>query len=123
MENPILEYKKELIHWVNNLDDLDVLSELIELKNKDESIPLGLGKDLVNDDFDEQFAAGMTSGELLENIAAHIESVDCEKSSVVSDIRSEYGVKDDFDERFAIGLSSENARQESKKKVREWWGK
>jgi hypothetical protein len=123
MDNSILKYKKELIHWVNNLDDLDVLSELIALKSKEESISLSSEKEVVSDDFDQQFAAGMTSDELLENIAAHLESADPEESFVVSDIQSEYAVKDDFDERFSKGLSTENARQESKKKVREWWGK
>ena len=46
-----------------------------------------------------------------------------EPSFVVSDIQSEYAVKDDFEERFAMGITSQKAREESKKRVREWWGK
>ena len=77
----------------------------------------------VENNFDEQFAAGMSSDELMENIASHIESINSEKSSVVSDTKAEYTVKDDFEERFAMGTTSQKAREESKKRVREWWGK
>ncbi|HPW88308.1 MAG TPA: hypothetical protein PKZ31_04315, partial [Kaistella chaponensis] len=77
----------------------------------------------VENNFDEQFAAGMSSDELMENIASHIESINSEKSSVVSDTKAEYAVKDDFMERFAKGITSQKAREESKKRVREWWGK
>ena len=41
----------------------------------------------------------------------------------ISEQQPEYAVKDDFDERFAKGLTSEEARRESKRLVREWWGK
>ena len=81
MENSTIQIKKELIEWVKNLDDLEVLSQLIEMKEKDESI------------------------------------------SLVSEEQAEFLVKDDFDERFAKGLTSEEARRESKRLVREWWGK
>ena len=114
MGNLILENKRELINWVNHLDDLDILSELIEIKNKDKSIPLDSGytpENSNNLDFDEQFASGMTSDELLENITVHLESISSdESSSVVSDIQSEYVVKDAFDERFAKGISSQEMR-------------
>ena len=127
MENPISDIKKELINWVNNLDDLGMIQKMLDLKNNTETSSLisDINSEIiVKDNFDEQFAAGMTSHELMENIAAHIESIDLEEpSSVVADIDAEYVVKDDFDERFAEGLSSEKARKESKKRVREWWGK
>ena len=127
MENSILENKNDLIEWIKNLDDLAVFQKLLDLKNSAESSPLIShinSETILKNDFDEQFAAGMTSDELLENIAAHMETMASEESSsVVSDPQSEYAVKDDFDERFAKGLSSENARMESKKRVREWWGK
>ncbi len=127
MENSILENKNDLIEWIKNLDDLAVLQKFLDLRNNVESSPLIShinSKPILKNDFDEQFAAGMTSDELLENIAAHMETMASEdSSSVVSDPQSEYAVKDDFDERFAKGLSSENARMESKKRVREWWGK
>ncbi|MEC5156806.1 hypothetical protein [Chryseobacterium sp. MP_3.2] len=120
MENPILDLKKELIQWVNLLDDLDVLSNLKELKDKDRSIPLLLrssAENSVKTDFDEQFAAGMTGDELLENIAAHMETMASEEhSAVVSDTKSEYAVKVDFDERFAKGLTP----AESRKRTREF---
>ena len=127
MENSMIEKKNDLIQWIKNLDDLAVFQKLLDLKNSIESSTfisnINSGPILKND-FDEQFAAGMTSDELLENIAAHMETMASEdSSSVVSDTQSEYAVKDDFDERFAKGLSSENARMESKKRVREWWGK
>lgn len=34
MKNPILQSKRELIHWINHLDDLKVITELLELKEK-----------------------------------------------------------------------------------------
>ena len=80
MENPILQYKTELIDWIKNLDDLEILSQLIILKEK-------------------------------------------EKNTSVAETKAEYLVKDDFEERFAKGLSMEESRAESKRRVREWWGK
>lgn len=126
MENSILEMKKELTEWVENLNDFEILKNLLEIKNgNNSSLISDINSDkIIENDFDKQFAAGMTSDELLENIAAHMETMACEEnSSVVSDIQSEYAVKDDFDERFAKGMSSEEARKESKRRVREWWGK
>ncbi|SFI06167.1 hypothetical protein [Halpernia frigidisoli] len=81
MENPIIEAKKEIIEWVKNLDELETIQELLDLKNNNNS------------------------------------------SFQVNEPELEYAVKDDFDERFSKGMSSENARIESKKRVREWWGK
>ena len=78
MENPILKAKKELIHWVNNLDDLDVLSELLELKEKEKSIPLvsdTQAEYVVKDDFDERFAKGLTLEESKKRTFDFIESL------------------------------------------------
>lgn len=45
-------------------------------------------------------------------------------ANVVSEPKIEYNVvKDDFDERFAKGLDLEKSKAESKRRVREWWGK
>ncbi|QOW09626.1 hypothetical protein Q73A0000_04215 [Kaistella flava (ex Peng et al. 2021)] len=82
MENPILDLKKEIIIWVNNLDDLDILSELIELKSKDKSIPLiseARSEYAVKDDFDERFAKGMSSTESRKRTKAFIESLPWKK--------------------------------------------
>ncbi|QOW09627.1 hypothetical protein Q73A0000_04220 [Kaistella flava (ex Peng et al. 2021)] len=82
MENPTLEKKKTLIEWIENLDDLEIIQQLLNLKNVHESSTLISdinSETIVKEDFDEQFAAGMTSDELLENIAAHIESIDSEE--------------------------------------------
>lgn len=78
MENPIIEAKKELIEWISHLDDLEILQELLDLKNKDESIPLVSEPHTeyaVKDDFDERFAKGLTSKELLTDVFAHIDSL------------------------------------------------
>ena len=127
MENSLIQIKNELIKWIENTYDVEILQKIAALKNDMEQSSLISdinSEKIVENNFDEQFAAGMTSDELMENIAAHLETMDSEdSSSVVSDTQSEYGVKDDFDERFAKGISPENAREESKKKVREWWGK
>ena len=124
MEKSIIDIKNELIEWIENSFDLEILQKILDMINGME--PTSLIADInsekvLEDNFDQQFAAGMTSDELMENIVAHLETIDAEEpSSVVSDTQSEYAVKDDFDERFAKGLTLEKAREESKKKVREW---
>ena len=126
MENSVIEIKNELIEWIQNIFDPEMLQKVMDLKNKVESSSLmeEINSEIpVENNFDEQFAAGMSSDELMENIASHIESINSEKSSVVSDTKAEYAVKDDFMERFAKGITSQKAREESKKRVREWWGK
>lgn len=122
----MIDVKNELIEWIENTFDEEILQKLLDLKTDIESSSLISdinSESVIEEDFDQQFAAGMTSNELMENIAAHIESMDSEKTSVVSETQSDYAVKDDFDERFANGLTLEKAREESKKKVREWWEK
>ena len=122
----MIEIKNELIEWIQNIFDPEMLQKIMDLKNKVESSSLiaEINSEIpVENNFDEQFAAGMSSDELMENIASHIESINSEKSSVVSDTKAEYAVKDDFMERFAKGITSQKAREESKKRVREWWGK
>ena len=126
MENSVIGLKNELIEWIQNIFDPEMLQKIMDLKNKVESSSLiaEINSEIpVENNFDEQFAAGMSSDELMENIASHIESINSEKSSVVSDTKAEYAVKDDFMERFAKGITSQKAREESKKRVREWWGK
>ncbi len=84
MENSIIEIKKEVIDWIKNLDDLETLQKILDLKNNNESASLISdinSQTIVKDDFDEQFAAGMSSDELLENIAAHLETMASEESS------------------------------------------
>ena len=122
----MIEIKNELIEWIQNIFDPEILQNVMNLKNEIESSSLiaEINSEIpVENNFNEQFAAGMSSDELMENIASHIESINSEKSSVVSDTKAEYAVKDDFMERFAKGITSQKAREESKKRVREWWGK
>ncbi|MGA9212576.1 hypothetical protein [Kaistella sp.] len=72
----MIEVKNELIEWIKNLDDLERLQKLIDIKNCHALASLVSdikSETIVKTYFDEQFAAGMTSDELMENIAAHIE--------------------------------------------------
>ena len=105
----MIDIKNELIDWIENSFDLEILQKILDVKNgiKPTSLIADINSEKVlEDNFDQQFAAGMTSDELMENIAAHLETIDAEEpSSVVSDTKSEYAVKDDFDERFAKGLT------------------
>ena len=105
----MIDIKNELIEWIENSFDLEILQKILDMKNGMESTSLIAdvnSENVMEDNFDQQFAAGMTSDELMENIAAHLETIDAEEpSSVVSDTKSEYAVKDDFDERFAKGLT------------------
>ena len=112
----MIEIKNELIEWIENTFDLEILQKMMDLKNEAPSIILEINSEkLVENDFDEQFAAGMNSEELLENIAEHIQSINLEEpSSVVSGNKAEYVVKDDFDERFANGLTLAESRKRTK---------
>lgn len=118
MGNPMIEKKKELIEWINKLEDLVLIQKMLDLKNSAETSSLIAdinSETIIENDFDEQFAAGMTSDELMENIAAHLESIATEvPSSVVSDSQSEYAVKDDFDERFSKGLTPAQSRKRTR---------
>ena len=62
MKNPLLEDKKDLIKWISNLDDLEVLSELMSLKENSQLsiVAESAAEYKVADDFDERFAKGYT---------------------------------------------------------------
>ena len=80
MQNPLLELKYDLMKWISNFDDLEVLSELMEFKEKNIDADCFEEKNVeAEQSFDEQFAAGMTSEELLENIFAHIDTLPWKK--------------------------------------------
>ena len=114
MENSVIGLKNELIEWIQNIFDPEILQKVMDLKNTIESSSLiaEINSEIpVENNFNEQFVAGMSSDELMENIASHIESINSEKSSVVSDTKAEYTVKDDFEERFAKGLTLEESKK------------
>lgn len=71
--------KKEILDWVENLENEDVIKKLLDIK------------------------------------------YDVENS--VYEARAEYAVKDDFEERWAEGLTPNQARNETKRRIREWWEK
>lgn len=110
----MIDIKNELIEWIENSFDLEILQEILNLKNGMEPTSLIAdinSENMIEDDFDQQFAAGMTSDELMENIAAHIESIGSEESrGIVSDVSADYVFKDDLDEGFAKGLTSAESR-------------
>lgn len=115
MEKSLIEIKNELIEWIENTFDREILQKAIDLKNETPSLisDINSGK-LSEKNFDEQFAAGMNSDELMENIAAHIESIASDETPVVSDVEAEYAVKDDFEERFARGLTMDESRKRTR---------
>ncbi|UJF30026.1 hypothetical protein L0B70_01120 [Kaistella sp. 97-N-M2] len=108
MENSIIDIKNELIEWIENTYDLEILRKIVNLKEELESNSLIAdinSESAIENNFDQQFAAGMNSDELMENIASHIESIgSTETSSVVSDTKSEYISTGDDDERVANGV-------------------
>ncbi|MFC6268569.1 hypothetical protein [Frigoriflavimonas asaccharolytica] len=59
MKNSMIEVKNKLIEWIENLDDLDIISELVELKNKSNQpllVEESQAEYAIADDFDERFA-------------------------------------------------------------------
>ncbi|RZJ50231.1 MAG: hypothetical protein EOO19_03660 [Chryseobacterium sp.] len=82
MENPIFEAKKELIQWIKDMNELEDISELMEIKDRMTSNTIVAETQeeyLVKDDFDERFAKGMSGEELMKKVYAHIESLPWEK--------------------------------------------
>ncbi|WP_175623127.1 hypothetical protein [Chryseobacterium schmidteae] len=78
MEDPILEAKRELIQWIKQMDELDDIAELLEIKNRKTSVHQvaeSQAEYAVKDDFDERFAKGMTGEELMRKVYEHIESL------------------------------------------------
>lgn len=78
MENPILDAKRELIQWIKEMDELEDIAELLEIKNK--MVSSGVVAEsqsgyAVKDDFDERFAKGISGEELMKRVYAHIESL------------------------------------------------
>jgi len=82
MENPIFEAKKELIQWIKDMNELEDISELMEIKDRmtlNTIVAETQEEYLVKDDFDERFAKGMSGEELMKKVYAHIESLPWEK--------------------------------------------
>ncbi|MCD1116922.1 hypothetical protein [Chryseobacterium turcicum] len=78
MENPILDAKRELIQWIKEMDELEDIAELLEIKNKMVSsgvVAESQAEYAVKDDFDERFAKGISGEELMKRVYAHIESL------------------------------------------------
>lgn len=82
MKNPILEAKKDLINWISDLDDLDVLSDLMEFKKKNRHANTFLEPQTeyqVKDDFDERFARGIPHEEMKRRTLEYIENLPWKK--------------------------------------------
>lgn len=82
MKNPILDAKTDLMKWISNLDDLDVLSELMELKEKNidaDCIEESRSEYALADGFDEQFAKGIPHDEMRRKTRVFIKSLPWKK--------------------------------------------
>lgn len=82
MENPILEAKRELIQWIKEMDELEDIAELLEIKNRKTSVHQvaeSQAEYAVKDDFDERFAKGLTSEESRRRTREFIESLPWKK--------------------------------------------
>jgi hypothetical protein len=82
MENPIIEIKQELIEWVENIDDLETIQAILDLKNSQE--PSCVVSDIqseyaVKDDFEERFAKGLTLEESKKRTFDFIENLPWKK--------------------------------------------
>ncbi|AYN02148.1 hypothetical protein [Chryseobacterium sp. 3008163] len=82
MGNPIIEAKKELIQWIKEMDELEEIAELLEIKNRMISngvVAEAQAEYVAKDDFDEKFAMGISGEELMKRVYAHIESLPWKK--------------------------------------------
>ncbi|WP_379963528.1 hypothetical protein [Epilithonimonas sp. UC225_85] len=81
MNSDLVHKKNELLLWISDLQDENMVSKLLEIKNN-------------------------------LNLPASI-----------NESKAEYAVKDDFEKRWEKGLTSEQSREETKRRIKEWWGK
>ena len=60
-----------------------------------------------------------------ESIIKEIDDLRKKSSSknFLAEPQTEYQVKDDFDEKFEKGYTLEESKAETKRRIREWWGK
>lgn len=82
MENPIIEAKKELIQWIKEMDGLEDIAKLIEIKNRMVSngkVAEAQAEYVVKDDFDERFAKGLNSAESRKRTREFISKLSWEK--------------------------------------------
>ncbi|CAD7813783.1 hypothetical protein CHRY9390_02710 [Chryseobacterium aquaeductus] len=82
MENPITEAKKELIQWIKEMDELEDIAEVMELKdrmNSNGKVAETQSEYVVKDDFDERFAKGLTSAESRKRTREFIEKLPWKK--------------------------------------------
>ena len=78
MEDPIFEAKKELIQWIKNMNELEDIAELLEIKNRmlsGDKVAESQTEYAIKDDFDERFAKGMSGEELMKRVHKHIASL------------------------------------------------
>lgn len=82
MENPISEAKKELMQWIKDLDELDVIAELLELKEKSANANVLAEPQTeyaVVDDFEERFAKGIPHDEMVRRTTEFINNLPWKK--------------------------------------------
>ncbi|UFH32798.1 hypothetical protein LNP04_03505 [Chryseobacterium sp. C-71] len=82
MENPIIEAKKELIQWIKEMDELEDIAELLEIKHRMVSnvvVAEAQAEYVVKDDFDDRFAKGLTSAESRKRTKEFIEKLPWKK--------------------------------------------
>lgn len=78
MEDPIVEAKKELINWIREMDDLEKIQELLDLKNSENQntiVAENHAEYAIKDDFDERFAKGISHQEMKRRTIEHIRSL------------------------------------------------
>ena len=78
----MIEIKQELIEWVENIDDLETIQAILDLKNSQE--PSFVVSDIqseyaVKDDFEERFAKGLTLEESKKRTFDFIENLPWKK--------------------------------------------
>ena len=81
MENPILKAKTDLMKWISDLDDLEILSALMQIKENSQlsMVAESQAEYEVADDFEERFAKGLTSEEARKRKKTFIRSLPWKK--------------------------------------------
>lgn len=80
MENPIAEAKRELIEWIQGINNFEEIQELLVIKNNQNAVVAeSYPEYAVKNDFDERFAKGLTLAESRRRTREFIENLPWEK--------------------------------------------
>lgn len=76
MDGNIERHKKEIIHWIDSLEDESIIRKLLDLKEKtSHSVNESKAEYLIKDDFEERWAKGISHDEMKRRTLEYISNL------------------------------------------------